>query len=83
MAVATAPSRGSTPPWKGLAALRSAGARLLRPARAPLANVASMPLHVAGLACIDAGVFTATPVAGWIVTGLSLIWLELAIADEP
>jgi len=55
---------------------------LAKPVRAPLANLASVPLHVAGLGCIDAGVFAASPVAGWIVTGLSLIWLEHVIADE-
>lgn len=57
-------------------------ARIVQPVRAPLVNLASVPLHVAGLACIDAGVFSASQVAGLIVTGLSLIWLEHVIADE-
>ena len=60
-----------------------AASRLVKPARPALANLAASPLHVLGLGCIDTGVFTASPVAGWIITGLSLIWLEHVIADEP
>jgi hypothetical protein len=41
-----------------------------------------MPLSVLGYAAIDIGVFRASSIAGWIVTGLSLIWLEYLIADE-
>lgn len=85
MAVASAPHRlsGGIPSARGI--LTAAGrflSRLAKPVRAPLVNLASIPLHVAGLACVDIGVFTACPVAGWIVTGLSLIWLEHVIADE-
>lgn len=49
---------------------------------APLKNLVQMPLTVAGAASIDVGVFTANPVAGWIVTGLTLIGLEYLIADD-
>jgi len=54
----------------------------LRPGRAALASVASVPLTTIGLACIDYGVFLASQVAGFIVTGISLILLEHVIADE-
>jgi hypothetical protein len=56
--------------------------RLAKPVRAPLVNLASIPLHVAGLGCIDAAAFTGNVIAGLVVTGLSLIWLEHVIADE-
>ena len=58
----------------------------LRPApkatKPVLANLASIPLTVAGIGCVDTGVFLANTVAGWIVTGLSLVVLEHLIADE-
>lgn len=65
--------------WKPLA---DAALWLLRPARPVLANLASVPLHVAGLGCIDAAAFEGNLIAGLVVTGLSLIWLEHVIADE-
>ncbi len=57
-------------------------ARILNLAKPVLANLASIPLTVAGTACIDIGVFTANVVAGWIVTGISLVILEHLLADE-
>lgn len=65
----------------GVAARRSL-ARLFAPAAAPLAKVAEIPLTVAGLGCIDAAAFVGTPIAGLVVTGLSLIGLEYLIADD-
>jgi hypothetical protein len=56
--------------------------RLIRPARSVLANAAQIPLTIAGLGCIDAGVFTVSLTAGLIATGLTLIGLEHLIADE-
>lgn len=56
--------------------------RLASPRSASVANLRKMPFTVAGFSCIDTGVFTASTVAGWIVTGLSLIVLEYMIADE-
>jgi len=47
-----------------------------------LRTIASMPLTVAGLGCIDTGVFYASNVAGWIVTGLTLIGLEFLATDN-
>ncbi len=58
-------------------------ARLLTPARPVAANLAAVPLHVAGLASIDFAAFHLTHGWGWLVTGVSLIWLEHVIADEP
>lgn len=46
------------------------------------ARLAQMPLFVLGLGCIDAGVFWAGAVAGFIVTGLSLILLEYVAAED-
>jgi hypothetical protein len=63
--------------------LRKSACRLLRPARPALANLASVPLHVAGLGC---GVFAAFHLAhgwGWLAAGAALVWLEHVIADEP
>ncbi len=36
---------------------------------------------LAGLAAIDYGAFTATSVAGWVVTGCSLLLLEFKVRD--
>jgi len=52
-------------------------------ARPVAANLASVPLHVAGLGCIDFAAFHVAHGWGWLVTGLSLIWVEHVIADEP
>jgi hypothetical protein len=58
--------------------------RLRRTAKVPasLRSLADYPLTVAGLACIDWGVCTASITAGLITAGLSLIGLEYLIADE-
>ncbi len=55
---------------------------ILSPARPALANLISIPLTVAGIGFIDTGVFLASAIAGWIVTGVSLLVLEHMIADE-
>lgn len=60
-----------------------AAARMLAPARPVAANIAQVPLHVAGLGCIDFAAFHLAHGWGWLVTGISLIWLEHVIADEP
>lgn len=46
-----------------------------------LGNIGSVPLTVAGFACVAVGVFIACPIAGWIITGLLLILLEYLVAD--
>jgi hypothetical protein len=58
---------------------------LTRTKRAPASSVLvrafQMPLTLAAYGCIDYGVFTANTIAGWIVTGISLMVLELQLAD--
>ena len=49
---------------------------------ASLRRLAEMPLTVAGLACVDVGVYTASITAGWIITGLTLIGLEFLATDS-
>lgn len=83
--MATAPVALRTRPrWVSRVSTAAAGltGRLISPHRAALSNLVSIPLTTFGLACIDTGVFYANGVAGWIVTGLSLIVLEHLIADE-
>ncbi|MGH3190016.1 MAG: hypothetical protein ACRDOL_22675, partial [Streptosporangiaceae bacterium] len=55
--------------------LRTRGAALARPVRPVAANLAAMPMHVAGLGCIDFAAFHLAHGWGWLATGLSLIWL--------
>jgi len=38
-------------------------------------------MSVIGLGCIDTGVFTANTVAGWIVTGLTVLALEYKASE--
>lgn len=74
-------------PWLGKAIgqlLHGAGATaaaLMKPHRASLARLADIPLTAAGVALSDVGVFRAAAVAGFIVTGLSLVLVEHLIAD--
>jgi hypothetical protein len=87
VAVVTAPG---PLPWKAarthvagqLRKLRKAAVRVLQPAKPVLANAASIPLTIAGIGCIDAGISLFSFRIGLIVTGLSLMWLEHLIADE-
>lgn len=85
MAAASVPA-GRFLPGKGTVA-RAAGAlrRMVMPVRAPLANLASVPLHVAGLGCLDFAAFHLPDPGfwGWAVVAASLVWLEHVIADEP
>lgn len=69
---------------KPLKLLRDHVAPLAKPVKAPLANLASVPLHVAGLAVFDFAAFGLPDARfwGWAVTAASLIWLEHVIADE-
>lgn len=82
---ASAPGRFAR--WRtaaGLRARRAAAAvrAAAAPVRAPLVNMAQIPLTVAGLGCVDAAAFVGNEIAGLVVTGLSLIGLEFLIADE-
>lgn len=78
----TVPLRGLRTRSFHVPSLRQFASRLVRPHRAALANLAQIPLTVAGIGCFDAGVFVANLIAGLMVTGLSLVLLEHLIADE-
>jgi hypothetical protein len=85
VAVVTAPGRrlGRTARSRVAGQLRKAWrSRFLRPAKPVLANLASVPLTVAGLGCADFAAFHLAHGWGWLVTGASLMWLEHVIADE-
>ncbi len=56
--------------------------RLLSPARPVLANVASIPLTVAGWALISACAFAVSTTLGLGASGVILMVLEHQIADE-
>jgi hypothetical protein len=66
------------PSGRAAARLQSARAGLRR----LTSRLAPSALTIGGLGCIDIGVFTANTIAGWIVTGLSLIVLEYRVDDE-
>lgn len=87
MAVVTAPGRklGRAARLRAAGQLRKTAAAFLRPAKAPLANLASMPMHVAALGCLDAAPFQRSwhVTVGLVVICASLVWLEHVIADEP
>lgn len=44
--------------------------------------VRQVPLHIAGLGCIDFAAFHVAHALGWLVTGASLIWLEHVLAGD-
>lgn len=67
--------------WRSTVARPAALTALAKLAQRTASRLAPSALTIAGLGCIDTGVFTANPVAGWIVTGLSLLVLEYRI-DE-
>lgn len=67
---------------RAAARLRAITERVAAPVRQPAANLARIPLTVAGLGCVDAAAFVGCTIAGLVVTGASLIALEFLIADE-
>lgn len=69
-------------PWSAPRKATQTIRRILDHAHPALRNLMAMPLGLAGYACVDIGVFQASHVAGWIVTGASLIWVEFLAADE-
>lgn len=62
--------------------LKSSALKVFSPHKASVAKLAEIPLTVAGVGCIAAGVFLASAIAGFIVLGGALILLEYLIADE-
>lgn len=81
--MATASVTGSTSTrgtWDGARSrLTAALTRVRRSAQESVGRLAPSILSIAGLGCIDTGVFQANTVAGWIVTGLSLLVLEYRV----
>ncbi len=82
--------KASTSPFKRLTAPVTAAistvymlAKLLvSPHKAAFANLRSIPLTVAGVACIDYASFHLGSGWGWLVTGISLMIVEAMIADD-
>lgn len=84
MSAVSIPTRAGQPRmWDRAAArMRAVAARISTPVLPVLHNLASIPLTVAGIGCVDAAAFVGNTIAGLVVTGLSLIALEYLIADE-
>ncbi len=84
MAVASLPARARRSlPWRRIRRnLARFAARVLRPARPVLANLASIPLTVAGWACGVAAAFELNTIVGLAVCCPVLMILEHQIADE-
>ncbi len=72
----TVPARRST---RALGALAALGRRAAAHAHATARRLSGSVLTAAGLGCIDVGAFQADTVAGWVVTGLSVLLLDWAI----
>lgn len=64
------------------ATLTTLATRAATPHRAALANLAHMPLTVAGLGCADYAAWHIAAGWGWAAIAASLILLEHLIADE-
>jgi hypothetical protein len=84
MAVADIPAPGA---WRRtgsrlVTSLAAAAGKILSPHRASLAVLLSIPLTLAGAGCIDAAAFAGNTIAGLVVTGISLMWLESVIAAD-
>lgn len=67
---------------KAWSVIKAGAVKVLSPHRASLARLSDIPLTVAGVGCIDAGIFLASTMAGMIATGISLILIEHLIGDE-
>lgn len=65
-----------------LVTLATLAGKVVAPHKVSLANLAQIPLTVAGLSCIDVAFFQLGSFAGWLATGISLLALESMIADE-
>jgi hypothetical protein len=89
MAVQTAPVGAPRFPWRRirqvtaavLTALAAGFAKSRPHAISVKQAITDHGLTVIGLGCIDTGVFTANTVAGWIVTGLTVLALEYKASE--
>lgn len=68
-ATAPAPSRPSRAATAALTLARRTGAHLQAIGR----RLSGSALTAAGLGCIDVGAFEAHPIAGWVVTGITVL----------
>ena len=57
-------------------------AHAITPAKPVAANLAKIPLTVAGLGCIDASFFLWSLIGGLVATGVTLMLVEHMIADD-
>lgn len=55
----------------------------VQPHKAAIGRLAEMPLTVLGVGFIDFAGFHYIHMVGWLVTGISLLWIERVIADPP
>jgi hypothetical protein len=73
-AISTGAIPGRRPRVPGIAALaaRQAAAH----AKAVAQRLSGSALTIAGLACVDVGAFHAHTIAGWVVTGVTVLLLD-------
>jgi hypothetical protein len=64
-------------------AVARVGRRAVAQVQATASRLSGSLLTVAGLGCIDVGCFEANTVAGWIVTGLSILTLDWKLDSPP
>lgn len=65
------------------ATLTMVTAVLLTPNRAALRRLGEMPLTVAAVGLVDTAAWQAPHWVGWLITGLSLVFVEHLISDDP
>lgn len=77
MAALTGTIPAGRPRVPGVAALLAR--RAAEHAKAVAQRLSGSALTIAGLGCIDVGAFHAHTIAGWVVTGLSVLLLDWKI----
>lgn len=80
-ATTPAPGRSSRASAATMALARRAGAHLQAIGR----RLSGSALTAAGLGCIDVGAFQAHPIAGWVVTGATVLVLDWKLdgSEQP
>jgi hypothetical protein len=56
--------------------------RIVTPHKAALKNLAQIPLTIVGTGCVDYAAFHLASGWGWLVTGISCVFIEQIIAEE-
>jgi hypothetical protein len=65
-------------------AVAAAARRVADSAKTAANRLSGSLLTAAGLGCIDVGAFEAHPIAGWVVTGVTVLALDFKIqGDKP